>query len=104
MTNCTPYKICLNRGSIIRIVETEDRNSEIEKLSPIKVNEIFKTIGAIQAPIISSKNLTREEIYLQAPMEYKSKYVNILFKHRQALSVSKTDLGRAKNYFSYNSP
>jgi hypothetical protein len=32
------------------------------------------------------------------PAEFKSQYVDILFKHRQALSISKTDLGRAKNF------
>jgi hypothetical protein len=31
--------------------------------------------------------------------EFKSQYIDILFKHRQALSVSKTDLGRAKILF-----
>jgi hypothetical protein len=103
VTNCAPYEICLNRGSIIGMVEIEDRHSDIQKLSQQKANEIFNTIGAIKDPTISSGKLTREEIVkrvnLHVPAEFRAQYIDILFKHRQALSVSKTDLGRAKNYF-----
>ena len=56
VTNYPPYEICLNRGSFIGIVETKDRNSEIQKISPMKENDILKAIGAVQATIISSKN------------------------------------------------
>jgi hypothetical protein len=106
VTNCAPYEICLNRGSIIGIVEIEDRHSDIQKLSPQKANEIFNTIGAINDPKISSGKLTREEIVkkinLHVPEEFKTQYIDILFKHRQALSVSRTDLGRAKKLLSQN--
>ena len=70
-TNYALYKICLNGGSIIGIVETKDRHLYIQKLSPEKVNEIFNTIGSIKEPTISSGKLSRDDIikriYLHVP-------------------------------------
>ena len=102
VTNCAPYEICLKRGSIIGIFETASRDSKIQKLSPQLVNEIFNTVSSVKEPTFSSSKLTREQIIkrinLHVPAEFKSQYVDIRFKHREALSISKTDLGRAKNF------
>ncbi len=35
---------------------------------------------------------------LQVPALYKQKYLDILFKHQDAISVNKFDLGRAKDF------
>ena len=74
VTNCAPCEITLNRGSLIAIVETEDRNSDIQKLSPEKVNAIFDTVSSIKEPTISSGKLTREDIAkrinLHVPAEF----------------------------------
>ena len=64
----------MNRGSLIAIVETEDRKSEIQKLLPEKVNAIFDTVSSIKEPTISSGKLTREDIAkrinLHVPAEF----------------------------------
>ncbi len=48
------------------------------------------------------KKLTKIEItekaHLNVPNEYKSKYVDILYKHKKAISANKYDLGLATNY------
>ncbi len=35
---------------------------------------------------------------IQVPALYKQKYLDILFKHQEAISVNKFDLGRAKGF------
>ncbi len=48
------------------------------------------------------KQFSRAEIEqkanLNVPTELKQKYVDILYKHQAAISISKMDLGRAKNF------
>ncbi len=46
--------------------------------------------------------LTRDEIaakaHLNVPLEFKQKYIDILYKHQQAISVNKYNLGLATNF------
>jgi hypothetical protein len=35
---------------------------------------------------------------LQVPEEFQEKYIDILFKHQEAISIDKYDLGMAINY------
>jgi transposase InsO family protein len=51
---------------------------------------------------VPKKQFSRAEIEqkanLNVPTELKQKYVDILYKHQAAISISKMDLGRAKNF------
>ena len=53
---------------------------------------------------LSSESLTKSDIEkcanLNVPPQFKSKYMDILFKHRSAITIGKHNLGRA-NHFSY---
>jgi hypothetical protein len=62
---------------------------------------MFNTVSSIKEPTISSNKFTREEIIRKNQSTCASRIqvsirIDILFKHREALSISKTDLGRAK--------
>ena len=79
-----------------------------------KLKEMESAINSISNEKQTSPNLTREQILEKAhlkgvPKEFKNKYVDLLFEYKAALSVSKTDLGRAKDFFhkihhKYNEP
>ena len=49
-----------------------------------------------------SEMLTRQDIEkkinLKVPAQYRSRYVDLLFKHRAALCVGKHDLGQARHF------
>jgi hypothetical protein len=51
---------------------------------------------------VPKKKFTRTEIEqkanLKVPVQYKKRYLDILFKHQDAISINKFDLGRAKNF------
>ena len=53
-------------------------------------------------PKVPKRKLTRDEIaakaHLNVPIEFKQKYIDILYKHQQAISVNKYDLGLATNF------
>ncbi len=53
-------------------------------------------------PKLPKKKLTKDEIAAKAnlnvPSDYKNKYVDILYKHKKAISVNKYDLGLATHY------
>ena len=104
ITNCAPYDIHVQRGSIIGLIETEGQHCKVEQLSDSKVKEICDTINLVTSKIGAHKHfLTREQIVarvkLQVPAEFKEQYTDLLFKNREAISISSTDLGRAKTFF-----
>jgi Reverse transcriptase (RNA-dependent DNA polymerase) len=51
---------------------------------------------------VPKKKFTHDEIAqkanLNVPAQYKQKYLDILFKHQDAISINKFDLGRATNF------
>ena len=100
ITNCAPYDIVIQRNVVIGKIDTEGPHSKIELLSQDKVKEIFTSINELTAT--TSKTLTREQILTRAninvPEQYKQQYVDLLYKFRSAISISSTDLGKAKHY------
>jgi len=93
--NCAPYDFTLERGNILGILEIEDK-----KLVPL-TDDFISTICQDCFPKVKRKRLSREDIqkwcHLQTPEEYKEKYINILHKYLDALSVDKYDLDLAKD-------
>ena len=53
-------------------------------------------------PKVPKRKITRDEIAkkanLNVPVEFKQKYIDILYKHQQAISINKYDLGLASNF------
>ena len=77
-------------------------------MSDEKAKELIAAINAMAAAKQTSQSLTIEQICAKVhlkgvPNKFKESYVELLFKHRAALSASQTDLGRAKYFFSQNS-
>jgi len=99
INNCAPYKITLARNEVLGVLEFEP-----DKCIPLNEKTISALISDIheQLPKVPKKRLTRSEIEqkanLKVPSEFKQKYVDILFKHQDAISINKFDIGRAKNF------
>ena len=104
VTDCASYPITIKRGSVIGLIEEECSQGKIDPLSETKVTEIFEIINLVCAHTTSSHKRTRDEIAskvkLNVPTEFHSKYLDLLFKHNNALSTSKTDLGKANYFFN----
>jgi hypothetical protein len=49
-------------------------------------------------PKVPKKKLTKAKIAAKVPNEYKDRYVDILYKHQEAISANKYDLGLASHY------
>jgi len=105
VTNCAPYDVFVQRGSIIGLIETEDADSNITEVSKDTVKNIINAMSDKQAEMDSiskPKNLTEEQISakvnLKVPVQFHKRYIALLYKYRQAISVSKFDLGRSNNF------
>ena len=90
--------------NLVYLSEKEEcTQGKIKPLSDTKVTEIFESINLVCAHTSSSHKWTRDEIAskvkLNVPTEFWSRYLDLLLKHSNALSTSKTDLGRAKHFF-----
>ena len=99
VTNTAPFSIYLQRGAIIGLIKMEDISDNIV---PLSNNNVKAIISSITNGPQKSENLTHAHIKskanLNVPDQFKSKYVDILFKHRAAISIGKHDLGCAKNF------
>jgi hypothetical protein len=97
--NCAPYDVTLERDDLLGVVETE-----LDELVPLTDDFISSVCQDIQNrfPKVKRKRLSREEIrrrcHLQVPEEYHDRYLDILCKHQDALSINKYDLGLAKDF------
>ena len=97
--NCAPYDITLARNEILGVLEFEQ-----EECLPLSEQTISSVISDIHQkfPKVPKKFFSKTEIEqkanLHVPNEYKQHYVDILYKHQEAISINKFDLGRAKNF------
>ena len=94
--NCAPNDITIDRDAILGIVETEtnaptplDDNSINSLISKLDKKHTKKTLQ--QTDIESRANLN-------VPEQYKCKYISLLHKYQDAISLNKSDLGLAKDF------
>jgi len=92
--NCAPYNVTLERDDIIGVMETEP-----DELVPLTDDFIS---SVCRFPKVKRKRLSSDEIrwrcHLQVPEEFHQRYLDILCKHQDALSIDKYDLGLAKDF------
>ncbi len=97
--NCAPYNVIIDCNDIIGIMDTED-----EALIPLEDSTISAILSDIDKhlPKVPKKKLTKaeiaEKVHLHVPSQYKQSYVDILYKHQQAISANKYDLSLATNF------
>jgi hypothetical protein len=71
---------------------------------PLNKDTVASIIADIEQkfPKVPKKHFSRDDIAkranLNVPPEVKQKYIDILYKHQAAISMSKMDLGHAKNF------
>ncbi len=99
--NWAPYEVTIERNDIVGLVEMEWKEDELFPLMDDTTAAICASIKS-KIPDITRTKFSRDEIArrcnLQVPEEYQEMYINILFKHQDAISLDKYDLGLAKNY------
>jgi hypothetical protein len=99
LDNCAPYDVTISRNDILGIMDTEP--DEPIPMEDSTISAILQNIEK-RFPKVPKRKLTRDEIaakaHLNVPQEFKQKYIDILYKHQQAISVNKYDLGLATNF------
>ncbi len=97
--NCAPFDVVIDNNDILGFMDIET-----DPLIPMEDSTIAAILNDIQKhlPKVPKKKLTKAEIaekaHLNVPSEYKSRYVDILYKHQKAISANKYDLGLATHY------
>jgi hypothetical protein len=100
--NCAPYDIVLPRNEIHGILGILEFESE--QCQPLNEDTVVSIISNIEQKFrkVPKKHFSHVEIEqkanLNVPDELKQRYIDILLKHQAAISISKMDLGRAKNF------
>jgi hypothetical protein len=94
--NCSLYKVMIESNDLMGLMEIKE-----DELIPLTDDTATEICASIRENIPKS-NLSRDEIVrrcnLQVPDEFREKYIDILFKHQEAISLDKYDLGFAKKY------
>jgi superfamily II helicase len=97
--NCAPYDVTLERDDIIGVMETEP--DDLVPLTDDFISSVCQDMHN-RFPKVKRKRLSRDEIrrrcHLQVPEEFHERYLDILCKHQDALSIDKYDLGLAKDF------
>ncbi len=99
LDNCAPYDVTISRNDILGIMDAEP--DDPIPLEDSTISSILQEIDK-KLPKVPKRKLSKEEIaakaHLNVPPEFKQKYIDILHKHQQAISVNKYDLGLATNF------
>ena len=86
--NCAPYDVTLERDDILGVMET--KTEELIPLTDDFISSVCQDIHN-RFPKVKRKRLSREEIrrrcHLQVPEEFHDRYLDILCKHQDALSI-----------------
>ncbi len=97
--NCAPYDVTLEQDNILGIMEIEEE--ELIPLTDDFISSVYQDIHSC-FPKVKTKRLSRSDIqkrcHLQVPDEFTERYIDILHKHQDALSIIKYDLGLVKNF------
>jgi len=98
--NCAPYEVTIERNDIMGIIEIDE--DEMYPLMDEAAADICTSIKS-NIPSTPQSQLTGDDIAkrcnLQDPEKFKDQYlVDIHFRHQDAISMNKYDLGLAKNY------
>jgi len=97
--NCAPCEVTLARNEVLGVLEFKP--DKCIQLNETTISALISDIHE-QLPKVPKKIFTRAEIEqkanLKVPAQYKQKCMDILFKHQDAISINKFDLGRAKNF------
>jgi hypothetical protein len=97
--NCAPNDVIIDRNDVLSIMDTE--TNALILLEDSTISSILQDIDK-RLPKVPKKKLTKSEIgekaHLNVPSKYKQQYIDILYKHQQAISANKYDLGLATNF------
>jgi len=91
MENCAPYAVTLERDDILGIMEIEEE--EMVPLTDDFISSVCQDIYNCFSKDFPGKKSSDNA--LQVPEEFKDRYLDILCKHQDALSI---DLRLAKNF------
>ena len=96
LSNCAPWDATIPRGEPIGFIDKQFINT------PTEVTKAY--LNAIAEKKVDYVNeLTDKEILkianLNVPEQFKQSYRDLLLKHKQVFSNSKTDLGRVENFY-----
>ncbi len=98
LTPTTALRLTANFFSL-NIMDVE--KDELIPMEDSTISAILQDIDK-KLPKVPKKKLSHEEIankaHLNVPDQFKQRYIDILFKHQQAISVNKYDLGLAKSF------
>ena len=104
VANCAPYDITLTRGSIIAIVENEDKEF-VSEITGETIDDFISEVSEKQNKTkpIPNRVMSKEEIKIRAklniPEEWQYRYLDMLHKHAEVISMDKNDLGRATDFY-----
>jgi len=97
--NCAPYDVTLEYGDLQGLIAIEE-----EDLIPLTDDAMSSVCNDIHQrfPKMKKKTWSRNKIsqkcHLQVPDEFKDRYINLSHKNQEAISLSKYNLGLAKDF------
>ena len=94
--NCAPTELELSRNDFIGKVENVE-NCEKREINPAYLHAIAEqrdNARPRQTLTAQKRKFIEENVKMHVPEQFQAKYRNLLFKHHEAISQNKFDLGR----------
>jgi len=96
ITNASPHTVTLERNVLIGTVEVLE---EGQPLIPLNGDNMINVVTDSSRRKVLSNEEIRQRAHLQdIPQEYRERYLALLQRHRQVISMNKNDLGRSRKH------
>jgi hypothetical protein len=99
ITNAGPQQVVMARNYPIGTIEHLDDHNKLIPLTGETVDHLLHVItDHSKSRPLSDKEIADRVNLDDVPAEFRSRYLQVIYKHRKVISASKNDLGRSQRY------
>jgi hypothetical protein len=99
LTNAGPVDLALGRGDIVGCIDQIPAGQQVLEINSDNLDHfLYALTNNTQKDKTMSHEEIRRRVHLDVPEEYRDKYLQLLYRYKKVISISKADLGRSRTY------
>jgi hypothetical protein len=99
LTNVGPVHLALGRGDYVKYVDQLRAGQQILEINSDNLDHfLYALTNSTQRDKTMFHDEIRWRVHLDVPENYRDKYLQLLYRYKKVISISKADLGRSRTY------
>ena len=99
LTNAGPVDLALGRGDFVGSIDQIPANQQVLEINSTNLDHfLYALTNNTQKDKTMSHEEIRRRVHMEVPEEYRDRYLQLLYRYKRVISISKADLGRSRTY------